>query len=135
MSIFKTFFILLFLCSCSGYPYKKIPVESKEQASLVINNHLSFLREIFTQSHDPYYGNAKWTEECLFQNKIGQIQEEASSLRAESFLFVDHNNEVGQCSGEHKYLLYVYCDGDSYVREAWFSQENYLKIGREKLCD
>jgi hypothetical protein len=125
-----TKFILLFLMvACStksthvtlaylvNAKIKLIDVSSPEQGNSVIDNHLRFLKLLFEQSRDPYYGKYKWTKECLAENVIGRREEFDGHMVATSVLFLDENGKPGHCSGTKYTVSLVYCSEGKFVIE------------------
>lgn len=95
---------------------KYIPVQSPEEARMVIENDVRFLKRLFTQSRDPYYGRPKWSESCLADNRIGELViEEGGFLQAASEIFIDYNANPGVCKGFKVIKRLVYCPGDKSV--------------------
>lgn len=102
---------------CSNLEYRQIPVTSKEQASMVINNEITFLKDTFIQSREPYYGGLRWSPECLADNVIGNIIEDEKTIRVQSRLILNENGDPGFCTGEKNIMILLFCDGDKFVRE------------------
>lgn len=112
-----TFFLMIFIAGCSNLEYREIPVTSKAQASMVINNEITFLKDTFVQSREPYYGGLRWSPECLADNTIGNIIEDEKTIRVQSRLILDKNGDPGFCAGEKNIMVLLYCDGEKFVRE------------------
>ena len=133
----NTFFLLLFLLSAcavtktnklTAFPLdaqvRTIDVSSAEQAKKVIDNHVRFLKLLFEQSRDPYYGTLKWSEECLKQNVIGERVDFNGSMASSSVLFLDENGKPGHCSGSRLMVVYVYCAGSKIMSEIRYPFSN-----------
>jgi hypothetical protein len=110
----------LLLASCSSVPYRKLDVSSRDEALTVINNQANFLKETFTQSQESYYGGLRWSEECLKENKIGELKEKGMNLSLENELFFSASGDSGQCDGVKKRQIFLFCDGENYIREYRF---------------
>jgi hypothetical protein len=82
-----------------GVSIKAIPVESAEEAKNIMNNKISFLKLLFQQSTDPYFGIPKWTSQCLEANKIGEIISTSKGISSRSRLVLLDGN-TGFCPGQ-----------------------------------
>jgi hypothetical protein len=93
---------------------RKIPVASRDEARKIMGNHLNFLKLLFEQSHDPYYGKPRWSVECLQINQVGEIIESSTSLQSLSTLLLGPNGHAGHCSEndavKKSHLIYVWCE-------------------------
>lgn len=116
MKLVALFFVIA-LAGCSNLEYREIPVTSKEQARMVINNEVTFLQDTFIQSREPYYGGLRWSPECLADNTIGKVIEDEKTIRVQSRLILNSNGDPGFCAGEKSILVLLYCDGEKFVRE------------------
>lgn len=91
----------------------EIPVSSVEEARRTITNKRNFLTLLFEQSRDPYYGVPKWTEECLEENKIGDIKETSEEISFVSVLYLDSTGSAGHClesaNTKKSYNIYLFC--------------------------
>lgn len=116
---------------------RKIPVSSRDEAKKVISNQLNFLKMLFTQSTDPYFGTPKWAEDCLKENKIGEVKEFAKGIQATSVLFLDANHSPGYCPKSqdsiHSFVVHVYCNSDPSVYEIKFPFRS-VSLMQESLC-
>lgn len=99
---------------------KTIKVNNLERARVVMNNNLAFIRSIFEQSHDPYYGAEQWSEKCRQENVIGKVRETSKGLFANSKLYLNDQLENGFCSNDPKakpyHRVYYYCLGATELR-------------------
>lgn len=135
----RIFLFVLILASCAHYPkatllsvitkdpeasIQTFPVKTRSDAKRIIQNRHNYLRILFEQSVDPYYGKPKWSEECLKANRIGSIKEDKHSVILWSELVIKDNKE-GYCPGEKDSktanVLLVFCEGDDKVQEFKFS--------------
>lgn len=115
---------LLFFMGCSSVAsapsnaiIRRIPVDSSEQAKKVIENHVRYLRMLFEQSRDPYYGTPKWSDECLKANVVGERLDVGSSFSSSSTLILDSKGAPGHCKGESHAVIMLFCSGAKEVQE------------------
>jgi hypothetical protein len=66
---------------------RKYPVNDRTEALALIQSRYNYLKLLFEQSREPYYGENKWTEECLKENVVGPIEDNNSSISMNSGLF------------------------------------------------
>jgi hypothetical protein len=144
---------LLILVSCSTtsktswktlkneakYQEKLIPVTSKDEARKVINNKVNFIKMLFEQSKDPYFGTPRWTEQCMSINKIGSVTEFPNGIQAISVLILDHTGEPGFCNDKpnqaQSSLIYLFCDGMKNVLEIKYPSMKGLPSATDNLCE
>lgn len=138
----KSAIALFFFCvSCAQLPenakIRRIPVEGEGQARAVIGNQVSFLKDLFKQSYDPYYNLPKWDTQCLAANQIGQSPEATSALRSVSELWLK-NNEAGYCPGKdnsvRSYVIFEYCPGEGAVVEVKVPAEKASALKEASIC-
>lgn len=102
-----------------GAILKKVPLNSEEAAKRYIHNQRNFLKLLFEQSRDPYYGTPKWSEECLKENKIGDIDEDREKILLVSELYFNKEGNPGLCPGSPSAKkgshIILYCKGDNLV--------------------
>lgn len=121
-----------------GVVIKEIPLDNPTEAKKVINNHINFLKHLFTQSTDPYFGIPKWSKECLVENQIGEISEIDRSLQSTSTLYMDSNLAPGLCSSTvnamKSHLIYLHCENEKVVYEVkyWVPKEPWIL--KSNLC-
>jgi hypothetical protein len=145
--------ILLVLTSCAsskkdqlksyktlpGYTEKMIPVASKDEARKVISNRTNFLKMIFEQTKDPYFGTLRWSEYCLSLNKIGLVTESPKGIQSISQLILNQNGEPGFCRDHVDHvpsrLILVYCEGMSAVIEIKLDNVIENNISSADLCE
>ena len=142
--------LLLFACSTSksnlktfkneaNYQEKLIPVSSKEEARKVINNKVNFLKMLFEQSKDPYFGTPRWSDHCLSINKVGSVTESQKGIQAISVLILDHTGEPGFCNDKRNEaqsrLIYLYCDGMNNVLEIKYTYQKEFQSASDDLCE
>jgi hypothetical protein len=144
---------LLILVSCSSssktnwktlkneanYREKLIPVSSREEARKVINNKVNFIKMIFEQSKDPYFGTPRWSDQCMSINKIGTVTDSPNGIQAISFLILDHSGEPGFCNDRSNQarhsLIYLYCDGMKNVLEIKYPSLKEFEPASDDLCE
>ena len=114
---------------------KKIAVESRDQAKKVLGNHQRYLKLLFEQSRDPYYGKFKWSEDCLKKNVIGTIVETKTSLLVQSELLLDSTRKPGVCVGKRYSYGMIFCDGADHVNEFSIPHGTSAKFTAIKLCE
>lgn len=118
---------------------KSVPVESRQEAKKYIQNQRNYLVLLFEQSRDPYYGIPKWKDECLRDNKIGDIVETEKSIVLTSRLYFDSKGTPGFCFGDSVIVygqqIIVYCEGDKVVKDMKFKTPTDLDLTKYKICD
>ncbi len=129
----KFFLFVVLIVSCAHRPtgtetlahtppvkVKFVKVDNLERARVVMNNKLAYIRSIFEQSHDPYYGAEQWTEKCIKENVIGEIRETSQGLFANSKLYLNDQLENGFCSNDPNakpyHRVYYYCLGATEIK-------------------
>jgi hypothetical protein len=104
-----------------GYQEKSIPVSTRDEARKVINNKINFIKMIFEQSTDPYFGTPRWSEYCLKLNSIGTPIETTNGIQVFSTLVLNSVGEPGYCSDAEtqtrSHVVYIYCEGSKRVLE------------------
>jgi hypothetical protein len=150
----KYIIIVLSLISCSsvpkkknwqqldarpGYQIKSIPVVSRAEALKVIGNKLNFIKMIFEQSLDPYFGTPRWSEACLEINRLGEIVTTEKEIQSSSLLILNASGEPGYCNDRSDHVstqvIYLYCEGDKHVLEIKFIHQGTNKKHEGMLCD
>lgn len=132
---------LLILSACSQLPknayVRRISVSGEAEARNVIKNQGSFLKDIFQQSHDPYYNLPKWSEACLKGNIIGEAVEKDGAIRSVSELWLK-NNEAGYCPGKDESVkslaIFEYCPGTKEVLVLKFPEEGNQHFKEKSVC-
>lgn len=117
---------------------KKIQTNSEKDAKNWIQNQINFLAMIYQQSRDPYYGVPKWSEECLKENKIGDISKTENGLQAISEIYLNQDGMPGFCStsqnAHRSLIIYLFCENQDHVLEIkvpWSPEYTNLP---ENLC-
>lgn len=147
-----TLLILILLSSCASKPKTSLlgllakdpqasmqshPAKSRMDAKRIIQNRQNYLRILFEQSVDPYYGKPKWSDECLSANRIGSIEEAKESIVLWSQLILKDQKE-GFCPGDKEakasHVLMVYCEGSGTVQEYKFSAEIQFNLKEIQFC-
>lgn len=113
-------FILLSCSSTSWHQnahIQKISVSSKKEALAVISNKLQFLKLTFENTKDSYYGQPRWSKQCLEQNIVGEIIDDGHTFISVSTLVLDENNKAGHClstnaSFHQARVIHLYCGKD-----------------------
>lgn len=133
--------VLLFLLGCSSVAslpshavVRRIPVDSSDQAKKVIENHVRYLRMLFEQSRDPYYGTPKWSEACLKANVIGDRIELEQSFSSTSTLILDSKGTAGHCKGETYSVIMLFCAGSNEVQEIKVPQSLPAGFNTRSFC-
>jgi len=113
---------------------KKIPAQNEDEAKKVMIGRHNYLRLMFEQSRDPYYGHPKWTDTCLQSNKIGTV----SDMSLVSELYVDGNGNPGFCPENpmalKAYEIFFYCKKESSVYQVTIPQKESLDLKKVSLC-
>lgn len=146
----KLLSFLILLNSCSSKPgilkkvqdsnplsIKKIPVESRQEAKKYIQNQRNFLVLLFEQSRDPYYGTPKWNEQCLKENKIGDVIETNDHIILTSTLYFDDKGAPGFCFEQrpnYGQQIMLYCEGKKEVLDMKYKVPA-LDLEKYTLCD
>lgn len=114
----KWFLILLVACASpkkSGlklppgfdYSIRNIAQQSEPESRKTLTNKRNFLLALFEQSFDPYYGTPRWSEACLKENRIGEVQETSRGTYLVSKLYLANNFEPGFCPEIDQAVPYV----------------------------
>lgn len=83
----------------------------------MMDNHVKFLKFLFEQSRDPYYGQPKWSEACLKDNEIGEVNDKNQIIESRSTVFLDQSFMPGICTGTKYYFILIYCRGSKFLKE------------------
>lgn len=144
-----TLLILLSITACSSFKktsvfeiadktkhsvVKKIDVANEDEAKKVLQGRHNYLKLLFEQSRDPYYGHPKWTETCLQGNKIGPV----TNMTSLSELYVDNKGNPGFCP-ENPFALRAfevdfYCAGEQSVYQITIPQNAPFDLNKVSLC-
>jgi hypothetical protein len=150
MTRYILLFLLLVSCSSSrtnwkslkhetNYQEKLIPVTSRDEARKVINNKVNFIKMLFEQSKDPYFGTPRWSDYCLDINQIGTVTESPKGIQAISVLILNHAGDPGYCNDRpdqaRSRLIYLYCDGMENVMEIKQPHQEEFKLTTDDLCE
>lgn len=129
MTKFFRLSLLLFLSSCATkIPLSEIEdaivsvhqVQDRQEAVKFIQSRYNFLKLLFEQSRDPYYGKFKWSQKCLEENVIGPVIDTGSSVTMNSSLYLDSKLESGFCpeSAVLRYnVILTWCENSLVVNE------------------
>ncbi len=142
------FFLLLLAAACAGTSgsrdralvyladskVKEIPVSSPEQGKMVIENQVRFLKLLFTQSRDPYYGRPKWSEKCLAENRVGELTDKQGVLESVSELYLDRDSNPGVCSGTKYTRRLIYCPSGKFVYSLTTPVQGQVTVNGTDLC-
>lgn len=97
-----------------SFVIEKISSPEEKKAIDFFINQKNFLTLLFEQSHDPYYGTPRWSDECLLENQIGEIKTTDEGIFMHSVLYLNKKNEAGFCSNsslvEKRHLVIYYCN-------------------------
>ena len=118
---------------------RTIPVADRKAAKAYLQNQVNYLKILFEQSKDPYYGQPKWTEECLKTNRIGEIENFDGGLLVLSDLLLDEEGNPGFCpeapeESFRAYSLLLYCEPQKQVQEMKIRYEDGLVLKGTDLC-
>ena len=114
---------------------REIKANSVSEANYILLNQQRYLHELFRQSSDPYYNKKKWSNECLSENVIGQLNEFKGSPLLISVLYLDQSFQPGACSGERFHIIMIYCPKLAIVREIKINLADKLTaIDERSLC-
>lgn len=148
----KFFALLSLLLSCTSgnsllkdaqtsqaITFKTITVDSPIEAKKYILNQRNYLVLLFEQSRDPYYGVPKWNEQCLKDNRIGEIHETQENVLLVSRLYFDKSGNPGFCFenrppyyGQH---IIIYCKNKNQINDLKVNNPNDLKLKDSNLCE
>jgi hypothetical protein len=121
------------------YHQKLIPVSSRDEAFKVIGNKTNFIKMIFEQTVDPYFGTPRWSEYCLGINQIGNVIESNNGIQSTSLLYLNKEGEPGFCNDRpellHSYVIFLYCEGMKDVLEMRFIKRPEENFPLNSLCD
>ncbi len=113
---------------------KKTAVQNEDEARKVLQGRYNFLKLMFEQSRDPYYGHPKWTDFCLQANKIGPVL----NMTSLSELYVDGKGNPGFCPENpfalKAYEFSFYCPSEHLVYQITIPQNEPLDQNRVSLC-
>ena len=127
------------LATRPDYRQRLIPVSNLDEAKKVMGNKVNFLKMLFEQTIDPYFGTPKWSPACLEINKVGEVLEITKGIQSTSDIILNPGGDPGYCLDKTvykpSYVVYFYCEGMTGVTEIKFSKVE----GEEKLpgnlCD
>lgn len=113
---------------------KKTAVQNEDEAKKILQGRFNYLKLMFEQSRDPYYGHPKWTDTCLQANKIGPVL----NMTSLSELYVDGKGNPGFCPENpfalKAYELSFYCPGEHSVYQITIPQNEPLDQKSVSLC-
>lgn len=113
---------------------KKIPAQNEDEAKKVMLGRYNYLKLMFEQSRDPYYGHPKWTDTCLQSNKIGTV----SDMTSVSELYVDGKGNPGFCPENplalKAYEVFFYCEKEFSVFHVTIPQNESFDVKKVSLC-
>ncbi len=116
---------------------REIQTISEQESGAWIQNQNNFIKMLFEQSKDPYYGVPKWTEQCLKENKIGKINKSANAIWAVSELYLK-NGAPGHCSNSSaskKFtVIFLYCKEMSKLFEIKIPWKPELENIDDSIC-
>lgn len=121
----KLFFLfLLFSCATArktSFPenaeIKVREFSSPKEAQNFIRNKSNYLKLLFEQSFDPYYGTPKWPLDCLAKNKISGVEEAQGNVFFSSELIQNPSGEAGFCEGNLRDVIFLQCKDEPRVYE------------------
>lgn len=117
---------------------KKTNDVTKEEANRILQNRYNYLRLMFEQSRDPYYGHPKWSDLCLAQNKIGNVVNTDKGLSSVSELFVDGKGNPGFCPENilaiKSYEVAFYCENEKVLYQVTINMQDAPDLNRVSLC-
>ena len=109
MNKFFIFFVLLScghvnrltlkeLSNITPYSISTEKVENLLKLIKQLETEYKYLKALFEQSYDPYYGTPKWSNECLSENIIEPIQRTQKGIFLITTLYYNWENKPGFCS-------------------------------------
>lgn len=112
----------------------KTPITSEAEAKRLLQNKVNYLKLLFEQSREPYYGTPKWSEVCLKENKIGELTVTEGEMKTISTLYLDQEGGPGQCPDNplaKKYIvLTLHCQGQDFVSEIRIPASHTINLER-----
>lgn len=109
-------------------------VSSKQEAKAQIIGFRNYLKLLFEQSRDPYYGSLKWPEACLDMNRIGEVMDTGSSIYLANELILNHQGNPRHCSGPIQYHLQFFCDKENKIYTYKFMKTTKINFQEFDLC-
>lgn len=82
-------------------PYEEVVEKfaSRKDIEHKLQNRFNYLRMLFEQSTDPYFGNKRWAESCLKENHWSEVKKTDKGMFLVAHLFLNSNKEAGYCPG------------------------------------
>ncbi len=149
MTKITLFLLLVLISSCADAPlfnrvtedypddWEKIPVKDRLEAKKAMLKEYNFLKLLFVESRDPYYGTPKWGEKCLADNTF-EYKEENGMIALKTNLYIDSSRKPGFCSGKAEYFrsneLMLYCGDAHFYWKIRFPQDKNYPLSSEVLC-
>ncbi|MFL5783514.1 MAG: hypothetical protein ACJ76H_02820 [Bacteriovoracaceae bacterium] len=134
-------FLLLILvagCSTSRFPSSARTrfqdFSSGKEAKNFIVNKANYLKLLFEQSHDPYYGTPRWTPECLDKNRVGKVEEKYGNTFLRNQLFLNNEYEPGFCQGSYSDVIWIQCKDEKRVTEIICRADDCRSLLDENPC-
>jgi hypothetical protein len=91
---------------------------SEQEASAYLGHQQKYFQLTFEQSHDPYYGTPRWSEDCLRDNQIGSIEKKGGHELIVSQFY--YRGAIGFCKQDVQVSLLRYvlvkCQGKAQVK-------------------
>jgi len=151
---FTGYFFLFVLIGCGMIPPRTLlskvreakhhkindkPISSEAEAKTYMQNQLNYLKLLYQQSRDPYYGEPKWTEYCLKNTKIGEIKINKHYFISVSDLYMNADGEFGYCPGnrvaERGYFILLYCmNKKNVISDIRLQYDPNLDLKKLDLC-
>lgn len=137
------FILFAFIISCSTSPRGSLPQEasvlkknhsSVKEARNYIRNKWNYIYLLFEQSHDPYYGTPRWSQECLKNNTLGKVRENNGNIFFVSRFLLNDKKEPGFCEGIDTEVIHLHCANDLATYEIHCAPGNCEKIIKSNPC-
>jgi hypothetical protein len=118
---------------------KKTQVENDLEGSRMVHNKQQFIKKLYQQSTDPYYGTKRFDESCLRENEIFNISSQQDSVLFSADLTASDDYEIANCRTPNEIykvkLIYGFCKSSSFVNEIMIykKRENSLDLHDFKM--
>lgn len=139
----KYFFILIIASCSTAIPLpkktvKEFSVSSKLEARKILETRQRYLKLLFENNEMPIDMEKKWTQSCVEENIVGEVEDAQDNLMLVSELYLDSALKEGFCSDKFYvrkyYVAYVYCEDQGKVLDIRFPYTEKLKLNKRNLC-
>jgi hypothetical protein len=78
--------------------YQLSKVESSNSSKAMVTNRHRYLKDLFQQSKDPYFGTDRWSADCMSRNKIYDLETNADGFKYRAQLTASQDLRTGFCT-------------------------------------